>query len=143
MSTPNSPGGLKIHRAKRSVAQQVRLWGRKWRRGQGYHLILSREYTGVMATADRLAGTVDFCVPFAYAVMHRIFTECVLRIRDWRVTLMKRKEWEKRMSPFHVTIVKRLKHTNRQTDMETGTWLSKPQQGAYLPQSDGLFLQAP
>jgi hypothetical protein len=27
MSTPNSPGGLKIHRAKRSVAQQVRLWG--------------------------------------------------------------------------------------------------------------------
>lgn len=84
-----------------------------------------------------------FLCPLAYAVMHRIFTECVLRIRDWRVTLMKRKEWEKRMSPFHVTIVKRLKHTNRQTDMETGTWLSKPQQGAYLPQSDGLFLQAP
>lgn len=96
-----------------------------------------------MATADRLTGTVHVCVPFAYAVTHRIFTESVLEDQGLASDVNE----EEGVGEEDVTIphdnCKEIK-AYRQTDRyETGTWLSKPQQGAYLPQSDGLFLQVP
>ena len=78
--------------------------------------------------------------------MQRIFMECLLSTRDWKVTVMKRKAWGKKMSPFRVIIiVKRLKHTKRQTYMawNPGHGFLNLNKGAYLPQSGGLSLQVP
>lgn len=36
---------------------------------------------------------------------------------------------------------KAIKPCQKTDRFENGTWLPKPQKGAYLPQSDGLFLQ--
>lgn len=43
-STPNSPGGFKIHKAKRSVAQQVRL--QEENKGKGAELLPSHQNSG-------------------------------------------------------------------------------------------------